>query len=82
MALKYDPLEDYLKKQTDNEVTLSFQKIELIIDAKLPSSACKHNAWWANDKTHAQAKAWLNAGFVVDELQQKIDGGSVIFRRK
>ena len=41
----YDPLRDYLKKQTLPEFVLSFEQIEEIIDAALPRAA--HRAsWW------------------------------------
>jgi len=35
----YDPLRDYLKKQTLPEFVLSFEKIEEIIDAALARAA-------------------------------------------
>jgi hypothetical protein len=72
MAGKYTPLYNYLKnlETTKNEITLSFKKIEEIINDKLPYSARNHTAWWANEQegNHVHAHAWMNAGWKVDSL--------------
>ena len=87
MKHKYESLEIYLqnKPKSYNEVSLSFREIESIIGAQLPASSRKYREWWSNQKdskTRPQAKAWLSAGFIVETVQQKTDGGSVNFRRK
>ena len=58
---RYVPLGKYLQKQSQTSVTLTFRQIEEIIGRLLPASAFIHPAWWANDTTHIQAKAWLSA---------------------
>jgi hypothetical protein len=77
MAGKYTLLEHYLTALPldKRDVTLSFEHIERIIKDKLPASASKHRAWWANEKygTHIHAHAWMDAGWKVDtvDLGQK-----------
>ncbi len=65
---KYLPLYEYLSKQQEKRIILSFEKIEEILHAKLPKSAYKYQAWWGNTRsgTYVQAAAWLEAGFRVD----------------
>jgi hypothetical protein len=57
-------LRDYLQQQSERRVHLSFVEIEQRI-GPLPSSARKHRAWWANDKSgrHVHARSWLDAGW-------------------
>lgn len=62
---KYDPLRDYLLRQSQPEFYLSFQQIETIIGASLPASADRPQ-WWANTKSpgsHVQREAWRIAGY-------------------
>ncbi len=44
------------------------EEIKDIIDGTLPNSAYEYNAWWSNDETHSQAKAWLDAGYRVSSF--------------
>lgn len=60
---KYRPLERYFEKLNKERIRLSFVEIESIIGDKLPASATQYSAWWANDKTHTQADAWLDSGW-------------------
>ena len=72
MAGKYTPLEQHLKAfpAEQRDVTMSFEQIERIINDKLPASAYKYQAWWANEKDghHVHAHSWMNAGWKVDTL--------------
>jgi hypothetical protein len=46
-----------------DEVVLTFAQIDAVV-GRLPESARKHNAWWANSvEAHAHARGWLDAGF-------------------
>jgi hypothetical protein len=77
----YDPLRDYLKKQTLNEFVLSFEQIEEIIDASLPRAA--HRAsWWDSlrspQEKMPQREACLEGGYVAT---RQADGKSVKFKR-
>jgi hypothetical protein len=61
---KYEPLSEFLRKQSNDEVRISFAQIERIIGAKLPPKAQLHRAWWSNNPTNnVMTKAWLDAGF-------------------
>lgn len=72
MAGKYTSLENYLRDLPANQkdVTLAFEQIERIINAKLPQSAYEYWAWWANEKegNHVNARAWANAGWKVESV--------------
>lgn len=86
MPYKYQGLESYLNSSpsTINEITLSFPQIETIIGDSLPSSALNYREWWANqlDTTNRpQARAWVRAGFMVDEVHQMHEDAWVRFKR-
>ena len=77
----YDPLRDYLRKQTLAEFVLSFEQIEEIIDAALPRAA--HRAsWWETlrspQEKMAQREACLAGGYIATRLA---DGKTVRFRK-
>ena len=75
MTGKYAPLEQYLRKLSANqgETTLGFEQIETILNAELPSSAYEDRRWWDHEKegNHVSARAWANAGWMVDEVNFK-----------
>lgn len=80
----YDPLQEFFSGITGstNGCSLSFADIEKKLGDSLPASARKYRAWWANEWTpgnHVQARGWLNAGWMVDDLD--IARESVQFRR-
>jgi len=70
MATKYTPLENYLRvlPAKQREVVLSFEEIERIINAKLPSSAYGYQQWWDHETegNHRNKRAWTNAGWKVE----------------
>lgn len=71
MTGKYTPLENYLRDlpETQKEVSLTFERVEKIINDKLPASAYEYQAWWSNHRgSHVEADAWLNTGWLVDEV--------------
>lgn len=72
---KYDPLYDTLKHVPEHvdDVTLTFAQLEDVLGFRLPASAHKHRAWWANPSTpdhHPYAQAWLGAGWKVDSVDR------------
>lgn len=77
MTYNYTPLQQYLRNLpvSENEVTLTFELIEKILDDTLPPSAYQDNAWWGNQKqgTNVESIAWMDAGWMVDivELREK-----------
>jgi hypothetical protein len=72
MAGKYTPLENYLcgLPESQREVTLGFQQVERILNAKLPSSAYEDRRWWDHETegNHVNARAWSNAGWKIESL--------------
>ncbi|WP_439358723.1 DUF7662 domain-containing protein [Bradyrhizobium sp. DASA03007] len=78
----YHALRDYLLRQKQDELVLSFEQIEEIIGAALPRAA--HRAsWWDSlrspDIQMPQREACLAAGFVATRTP---DGQSVRFRKQ
>jgi hypothetical protein len=66
VGVLYTSLRDHLVRAT-GPVRLSFSDIEAVV-GQLPASAREHRPWWANDKTHSQASAWLEAGYRVAQV--------------
>ncbi len=65
----YLPLRSYLENLSEQEITLTFTEIELILGFDLPRSAYTYSAWWANDRTHNQAiMSWLAAGWETSKV--------------
>jgi hypothetical protein len=72
---KYDPLRKHLQNiaPEKTDATLTFRRIEEILDASLPRSASAHQAWWSNeyrDTSHVQCHAWIGAGWEVDTVDR------------
>jgi hypothetical protein len=65
---KYAPIADFLVDQSADRVRLNFEALERLLGAPLPKSADEYQAWWANDASHSQAKAWLEAGWQTENL--------------
>lgn len=59
---KYEPLERHLHRV--GPTTMSFSEIDALVGG-LPESAYRWRPWWANDRSHVQARAWLEAGLKV-----------------
>lgn len=77
----YGALRDYLKRQKQTELVLSFEQIEEIIGAALPRAA-QRASWWDSlrspDIQMPQREACLEAGFAATRMP---DGRSVRFRK-
>jgi hypothetical protein len=77
---KYAPLADYLKKQRQDRVPMTFAEIEKITGAKLPPSATKHRPWWSNNPNNSvMTRVWLDAGFESGEVDMA--GRKLVFKR-
>jgi hypothetical protein len=77
----YDALRDYLSKQTQPELVLSFETIEEIIGGALPRAANRASWWDSLRSPHErmpQREACLAAGYVATRLP---DGKTVRFKR-
>lgn len=72
MTGKYHPLERYLRSlpASQEQVTLSFESIEQVLNDQLPPSAHEHRAWWGNQKrgTQVESISWMDAGWMVDTV--------------
>lgn len=72
MAGKYTALEKYLRElpADQREVTLGFERIERILNDKLPPSAYEYIEWWESEKegSHIHGRAWANAGWKVERV--------------
>lgn len=71
---KYNPLRTYFENASSSQkdILLSFSQIENILGEKLPESANIHSAWWSNERDgrHVQAHSWMDAGWLVSEIDQ------------
>ncbi|MDG2535613.1 type II toxin-antitoxin system VapB family antitoxin [Sphingomonas sp. HITSZ_GF] len=69
---KYEPLADFLHKQTRDHWSASFEEVEAVLGFYLPNSARKHAAWWANQhgEGHSQT-SWLDAGWNTSNVDLK-----------
>lgn len=76
---KYSPLKEQLQRRSTGPIELAFSDIADWVGG-LPASAHRYRAWWANDRSHVQARAWLDAGWDVDEVDLQV--GRVRFRRR
>lgn len=69
---KYAALTEYLASHPGKALRASFRDIERILRAPLPPSARKRPSWWSNNPDrHAQAQAWLNAGWETSAVDVK-----------
>jgi hypothetical protein len=78
---KFAKLTGYLKFRASftSVVKLSFAKMDGIISDNLPMSAYRDEKWWNNLPTNVHARAWLDAGWNVQEVNLK--GGYVVFKK-
>ena len=81
-AGKYGPLEDYLAAQRSmqDRISITFDDLERIVEGDLPPSMKDHRSWFANHYvSHTQARSWLNAGWLVDDVDYSNE--TVTFRQ-
>ncbi len=77
---KYEPLYQYLKKQNNKCVQLSFSEIESILGFQLPKSASTYTEWW-NPSGHSHCQSWVAAGYTVSNSKEVINTRVVIFEK-
>jgi hypothetical protein len=75
---KYGPLREHLSGNTGTRVHMTFKAMEDLV-GRLPDSAYRHRAWWGNNDASVEAKAWLDAGWRVESVDQA--AGEVVFTR-
>jgi hypothetical protein len=72
VSRKYQPLTEFLRRQSGGVVRMSFDQIERVIGAKLPPSATHHRAWWSNNAdNNVMTKAWKDAGFESEDVDMQ-----------
>jgi CBS domain-containing protein len=79
---RYAALADWLQSQPGkvDQIQLSFNQIEEIINADLPASARNHRAWWSNDSVgHSHSQLWLEAGWRTTYVN--LSEGKITFTR-
>jgi len=77
---RYAPLVAHLAKVPEESVTFRFEEIERLLGRKLPATARRHRAWWANDRvSHAQSRLWLETGWRVSTVS--VSAETVTFTR-
>ena len=78
---KYEALKRYLKYRAafTNVVKLSFAKMDGIMGDNLPMSAFRDKKWWSNSPSSVHAKAWLDAGWKMQEVS--LEEGYVVFEK-
>jgi hypothetical protein len=78
---KWAGLEGHLKFRAafTNNVKLTFARIDGLIGSNLPMAAYRCVAWWSNASSSLHAKAWLDAGWEVQEVNFK--EGFVVFKK-
>jgi DNA-binding transcriptional regulator YiaG len=76
---KYQPLQDHLRRVNQSEVILSFAEIERLMGEPLPTSARDRKAWWSNRSGGLQAKAWMEADYLVEAVD--LTKATVTFRK-
>jgi hypothetical protein len=78
---KYGGLTQHLKFRAafTGLVKISFARIDGLIGSNLPMAAYRNEAWWANTTGNVHAKAWIDAGWEVQEVNLK--EGRVVFKK-
>ncbi|MGE5556342.1 MAG: hypothetical protein ACM3UY_08830 [Methanocella sp.] len=74
-------LESHLKFRAafTDLVTLKFARIDGLIGTNLPMAAYRDPLYWSNNSSSTHAKAWLNAGWEVQDINFK--EGAVTFKK-
>ncbi|MCW4044736.1 MAG: hypothetical protein NWE94_04370 [Candidatus Bathyarchaeota archaeon] len=78
---KYGGLANHLKFRGafTKLVKLSFARIDGLIGSNLSMDAYREEAWWSNSSSSAHAKAWLDVGWEVQEVNLK--EGYTVFKK-
>jgi hypothetical protein len=80
MSRKYALLGAFLRRQSRDEIPMSFDEIERIIGSALPPNSQHYPAWWSNSPwNNVMTKVWLDAGFKSEKVN--IKERKLVFRR-
>ena len=78
MPRSWRRLASSLKDSGEETVTMSFDEISTLV-GDLPKSEMKKAGFWKNDRGKPQGKAWLDAGYAVEDVDTS--GETVTFKR-
>ena len=80
-SLKYIRLAAFLAGQprTVNRLNMSLKDIEEVVGADLPANA-RFPSWWRNDGRRMHSRAWMTAGWEVEEMIA--EQAMVVFSRR
>jgi hypothetical protein len=76
---KYNKLEHYLAQSKSAVLKLTFSQMEEILGFPLAESAHKYPAFWSNSESQSFALAWLNAGYLSEQVN--LTAQTVVFRK-
>lgn len=66
---KFQKLMNFFKENQANEIGLTYDEIEKIIEFKLCDSAYKYKPYWSPTKTHTITRAWIESGWKISHLE-------------
>ena len=70
---KYIPLEKYLRSLpvSQQDITMTFEFIEQVLNDQLPIEAYKEYEWWGNQRPGMSVEVvpWMDAGWMVDTVE-------------
>ncbi len=69
---KFERLKDFFYELKEDEITMTFNRIEKIIGEKLPDSAYKYPAYWSPSETHTITKCWIEQGYTILHLSMNL----------
>lgn len=76
--MKYFEFYDFLEKNTNKKLILTYEDIENIVNQKLPKSAYKYKAYFSNGFSHPISRIWLELGY----MQTKLELGKYLILEK
>lgn len=77
----YWKLSEHLQAQRARVLSMTFADVEHVLGRRLPPSALRYSAWWANNaRGHSHSRAWLEAGWRTEQVD--IDGKRLVFRQE
>lgn len=79
--MNLDNLAEYLKKENENLIVLSFSEIEDILGKDLPTEAKQEAKWWWNIKDSKKAKTWIDSGYYTYDCKHIPITGNVCFEK-
>ncbi len=67
---KFEKLKQYLLKSNSQEIILSENDLNMLIDGGLNEGAFSSRSYFSNDKTHAIARAWFDCGYYCSRVDK------------